>query len=56
MKEKIEIRCGVCNKLLGKGTALDMEIKCPRCKAVNHVRAQSPCSEPREGQSERVHD
>ena len=56
--EKKELRCGVCHKLLGKGTALDFEIKCPRCKAINHVRAQSPCcagvsrSEPQEGQSE----
>ena len=62
MKETHEIRCGICNKLLGKGIALDMEIKCPRCKAINHVRAQSPSnagvtrSEPQEGQSERDYD
>lgn len=28
MKDKKEIRCGHCNKLLGKGTAHDLEIKC----------------------------
>ena len=37
--ERNEIRCGNCGKLLGKGTALDFEIKCPRCKAINHLRA-----------------
>jgi LSD1 subclass zinc finger protein len=32
-----EIRCGGCNRLLGKGTAIDLEIKCPRCGTFNHV-------------------
>ncbi len=49
MKEKREIRCGHCNRLLGKGTARDLEIKCPRCGALNHVRDTSPCSEPSDG-------
>lgn len=49
MKEKKEIRCGHCNKLLGKGTARDLEIKCPRCGTLNHVRDFSPCSEPSDG-------
>ena len=51
MKEKKEIRCGHCNKLLGKGTAHDLEIKCPRCGTLNHVRDFSPCSEPSDGQN-----
>lgn len=42
-----EIRCGECNKLLGKGIALDLSIKCPRCGTINHVRAQSPNKENR---------
>ena len=36
-----EIRCGKCNRLLAKGEALDLAIKCPRCGAINHVRAVS---------------
>ena len=49
MQEKKEIRCGHCNRLLGKGTARDLEIKCPRCGTLNHVRDFSPCSEPFDG-------
>lgn len=49
MQEKKEIRCGHCNKLLGKGTARDLEIKCPRCGTLNHVRDMIPCSEPCDG-------
>lgn len=40
-----EIRCGKCNRLLAKGEALDLAIKCPRCGAINHVRAASLNSE-----------
>jgi phage FluMu protein Com len=40
-----EIRCGKCNKLLAKGEALDLAIKCPRCGVINHVRATSLNSE-----------
>lgn len=29
-----EMRCGKCNKLLGKGIG-DFEIKCPRCGTMN---------------------
>ena len=32
-----QIRCGNCNKLLGKGTASDLSIKCPRCGCMNHI-------------------
>lgn len=49
MKDKKEIRCGHCNKLLGKGTAHDLEIKCPRCGTLNHVRDMIPCSESPDG-------
>ena len=37
-----EIRCGHCGKLLARGLAVDLEIRCPRCGADNHVRAASP--------------
>ncbi|UJX43029.1 Com family DNA-binding transcriptional regulator [Desulfovibrio sp. JY] len=40
-----EIRCGRCSRLLAKGEALDLSIKCPRCGAINHVRATSPSQE-----------
>ncbi|MEA5089509.1 Com family DNA-binding transcriptional regulator [Solidesulfovibrio sp.] len=41
-----EIRCGQCSRLLAKGEALDLSIKCPRCGAINHVmRAESPSPE-----------
>ncbi len=50
MKDKKEIRCGHCNKLLGKGTAHDLEIKCPRCGTLNHLRDRIPGSEPSDGQ------
>ena len=49
MQEKKEIRCGHCNKLLGKGTARDLEIKCPRCGTLNHLRDMIPRSEPSDG-------
>ncbi|MHC1791766.1 Com family DNA-binding transcriptional regulator [Solidesulfovibrio sp.] len=40
-----EIRCGGCNRLLAKGSAVDLVIKCPRCHTINHVRAMSPDQE-----------
>ncbi len=40
-----EIRCGKCNRLLAKGEALNLAIKCPRCGTINHVRATSRNSE-----------
>ena len=49
MMEKKEVRCGHCNKLLGKGTVLDFEIKCPRCGVLNHLRDFIPSSEPHDG-------
>lgn len=42
-----EIRCGRCNRLLARGTALALTIKCPRCGQYNHVRATSPDDEGR---------
>lgn len=40
-----EIRCGHCNRLLARGYALALTIKCPRCGQFNHVRAKSPDAE-----------
>lgn len=51
MRDKAQIRCGHCNKLLAIGSARDLEIKCPRCGTLNHVRDDTPCSEPCDGQN-----
>lgn len=37
-----EIRCGACRKKLGEGVFAQLVIKCPRCGALNHLRATSP--------------
>ncbi len=34
--ENREIRCACCNKLLAKGRAAAISIKCPRCKTLNN--------------------
>ncbi|WP_446424107.1 Com family DNA-binding transcriptional regulator [Mailhella sp.] len=54
MERKNEIRCGHCNKLLGKGVALDLAIKCPRCGTINHLRNTNPNPEPHDGQKEKA--
>ncbi|WP_363323087.1 Com family DNA-binding transcriptional regulator [uncultured Bilophila sp.] len=51
-----EIRCGHCNKMLAKGTALDLSIKCPRCGAINHVRATRPGTDGHEPPQRLFHD
>lgn len=48
VKAIMEIRCGSCGRLLAKGTGT-IEIKCPRCRTINYVRAASP-DKPREGE------
>lgn len=40
-----EIRCGACSRKLGEGTYVRLSIKCPRCGAVNQLRAEDPHSE-----------
>nr|DAQ56963.1 MAG TPA: hypothetical protein [Caudoviricetes sp.] len=38
MQNLKEIRCQCCNKLLAKvGTMKHLEIKCSRCKTINHI-------------------
>lgn len=36
-----EIRCGHCRKLLARGRVVVLEIKCPRCGTITHLKAQS---------------
>ncbi|MBV5296279.1 MAG: Com family DNA-binding transcriptional regulator [Curvibacter lanceolatus] len=40
-----EIRCGACSRKLGEGEYTRLVIKCPRCGAMNSLRAQSPTPE-----------
>ncbi|NMM75397.1 hypothetical protein B2J88_20320 [Rhodococcus sp. SRB_17] len=40
-----EIRCGACSRKLGEGVYTRLTIKCPRCGAINSLRAQSPTLE-----------
>ena len=56
MAELKEIRCHKCGKLLAKGEILVIELKCPRCKAYNFLRAVSARPEPREGRIEMMSD
>ncbi|WP_081602965.1 Com family DNA-binding transcriptional regulator [Desulfocurvibacter africanus] len=51
-----ELRCGKCDKLLAKGSAVELVIKCPRCKTINHVRAKSPDHEGPEPRNGVQHD
>lgn len=39
------IRCGNCRKKLAEGTYTALAIKCPRCGALNQLRASSPPQE-----------
>ncbi|WP_338797886.1 Com family DNA-binding transcriptional regulator [Acidovorax sp. DW039] len=39
-----EIRCGACARKLGEGEYTRLVIKCPRCGAINTLRAESPPS------------
>ncbi|QRY82307.1 Com family DNA-binding transcriptional regulator [Pseudomonas sp. PDNC002] len=37
-----DLRCGECNKLLARiDGVFELQIKCSRCGAVNHLRATS---------------
>lgn len=40
-----EIRCGACTRKLGAGVFTHLVIKCPRCGAMNTLRATSPTPE-----------
>lgn len=56
MTELKEIRCHNCGKLLAKGEILVIELKCPRCKAYNILRAMSTRQESREDRIETESD
>ncbi|WP_143714421.1 Com family DNA-binding transcriptional regulator [Laribacter hongkongensis] len=37
-----QIRCGACHRKLGEGHYRVLVIKCPRCGALNHMKAAEP--------------
>lgn len=37
-----EVRCGKCHRLLAKASYSRLQIKCPRCGAINDLRAVEP--------------
>lgn len=50
-----EIRCGRCWQKLAMGEYVELQIKCPRCKTLNHLKAASRTAE-RPGASETTHE
>ncbi|AXE33132.1 Com family DNA-binding transcriptional regulator [Chromobacterium phragmitis] len=40
-----EIRCGQCGRKLATGRYIELTIKCPRCRTLNHLKAESLPSE-----------
>ncbi|WP_081794879.1 Com family DNA-binding transcriptional regulator [Pseudomonas sp. H1h] len=42
-----DFRCGKCNRLLAKVDALhQVQIKCPRCRTLNHTKTRGLVSPP----------
>lgn len=37
-----DIRCGGCGRLLARAKFIQIEIKCPRCKTLNNMKAIEP--------------
>lgn len=49
MEARQNLRCGACAKLLAKaGGIYEIQIKCPRCGVLNHMKAESLPSDRRE--------
>ncbi|WP_081455947.1 Com family DNA-binding transcriptional regulator [Pseudogulbenkiania ferrooxidans] len=56
MNNTNDIRCGQCDRKLAEGRYLELTIKCPRCRAINHLKAESLTPErqraPRPGETD----
>ncbi|WP_297575923.1 Com family DNA-binding transcriptional regulator [uncultured Deefgea sp.] len=50
------IRCAQCNKKLAEGRFIELSIKCPRCGALNHLKATSLQFDPDHGPDSGVAD
>lgn len=37
-----DVRCGNCNKKLAQASYIEIQIKCPRCRTLNHLKATEP--------------
>ena len=46
IKEQEEIRCGQCGRLLARGEAVNLAIKCPRCGTINHITKSDKSAKP----------
>lgn len=42
-----EVRCGRCGRKLAEASFIELQIKCPRCGAFNHLKAESLLSAPK---------
>ncbi|MGO3950599.1 Com family DNA-binding transcriptional regulator [Pseudomonas sp. BP11-1-1] len=52
-----DIRCGqCCRKLATAKGFIELQIKCPRCRTLNHLKAQSLPTACREHPEHRVHE
>jgi phage FluMu protein Com len=51
----IEVRCGDCGRLLAKASFSRIEIKCPRCKTLNSLKAIEPQTQAPESARFEVH-
>jgi phage FluMu protein Com len=53
-----EIRCGSCSRKLAMGEYAELQIKCPRCGTLNHLKAASLSPERRgaSNDKESTHD
>lgn len=38
---QLDIRCGHCQRKLATGRYIELQIKCPRCGTLNHLKAES---------------
>jgi phage FluMu protein Com len=45
-KDAPEIRCGQCDRLLAKGEAVNLAIKCPRCGTINQITKSGKTAKP----------
>lgn len=41
MLQQNDIRCGQCRRKLATGRYIELQIKCPRCGTLNHLKAES---------------
>ncbi len=41
MLQQQDIRCGQCQRKLATGLYIELQIKCPRCGTLNHLKAPS---------------